>query len=128
METTYIDVPKKKWGVIVVYDYDFMDLDEMGAIMESFGMSEHDIKKSLRILSRYDTGMAVSRTDLRMSVIFVSRATRPSEFWDTLNHELYHVNVSIIDYYNEPYNEEGAAHLQGYLMKQAVERIGMPCL
>ena len=44
METTYIDVPKKKWGVIVVYDYDFMDLDEMGAIMESFGMSEHDIK------------------------------------------------------------------------------------
>ena len=128
METTYIDVPKKKWGVIVVYDYDFMDWDEMGAIMESFGMAEHDIKKSLRILSRYDTGMAISRTDLRMSVIFVSRATRPSEFWDTLNHELYHVNVAIIDYYGEPYDEEGAAYLQGYLMKQAVERIGTPCL
>ena len=45
----------------------------------------------------------------------------------TLNHELYHACVAIIDYYGEPYDQEPAAYLQGYLMRRAVEVIGEPC-
>ena len=71
--------------------------------------------------------MAISQDDLRMSAIFISKATSAEQFWDTVNHELYHVNTAIIDYYDEPYDEEGAAHLQGWLMRNAVSLLGEPC-
>ena len=129
MKTKYINVPpNNKWGVIVVYDFDTRDdMVELIAIMRSFGMSLYNAKKALGILSNYNTGMAVSQDDLRMSAIFIGKATRPEQFWDSVNHELYHVNNAIIDYYNEPYDEEGAAYLQGWLMRQAVVSLGEPC-
>lgn len=128
METVYIDVPDKKWGVVVVYGFDVdVDYVDLLAIMRSFGMTQRDAKRAIGVLANYNTGMAISLGDLRMSAIFIAKATSFSEFWDTLNHELYHVNVAIIDYYGEPYNGEGAAYLQGHLMQQAVEKIGEPC-
>lgn len=128
MKTAYIDVPDKKWGVVIVYGYNVDDdyIDLM-AIMRSFGMTLYNAKRAINVLSSYNTGMAVSLDELRMSVIFISPTTSASQFWDTLNHELYHVNVAIIDYYNEPYDDEGAAYLQGYLMRESVKEIGEPC-
>ena len=65
-----------------------------------------------------NTGMAVSRDDLKMTAIFISKCSDPIQFWSTLNHELYHANVAIIDYYGKPHGE---------LMRQAVMKIGLPC-
>ncbi len=128
MKTAYLDVPKNNWGVIVVYDFDtHNEYVDLMAIMRSFGLSQYNAKRAINILSAYNTGMAVSLDELKMSVIFISPATSVEQFYDTLNHELYHVNVAIIDYYNEPYDEEPAAYLQGWLMQQAVKEIGEPC-
>ena len=128
MVTKYIEVHRKKWGIVIVMDYDVDDeYDELMAILRSFGLSPMQSRKALNILSNYNTGMAVSLDDIKMSLVMVSKTTSESEFWDTLNHELYHANVAIIDYYGEPYDEEGAAHLQGYLMGEAVRIIGKPC-
>lgn len=126
METKYIDIDGR-WGVLVCYGYDNSDEHDMWSIMRSFNMSNQQANKALRILSNYNTGMAVSNSDIRMTAIFVSKATSASEFWDTMNHELYHATVAIIDYYDEPYDTEGAAYLQGYLMRRVVEEIGEPC-
>ena len=49
MENKYIDVGKK-WGVVVNYDYDLMDYDEMWAIMRSFGLTSKNANKALKIL------------------------------------------------------------------------------
>ncbi len=128
MKTGYIDIPEKKWGIVVVYDFDTdYDYLDMLAIMRSFNMSKRNSEKAISILSNYNTGMAVSIDSLKMSAIFVSKATSPNEFWSTVNHELHHVNVAIIDYYGEPYDDEGAAYLQGYMMHQAVKVLGEPC-
>ena len=72
------------------------------SVMDSFGMSRKSIDKALNILSNYNTGMAVSRDDLKMTAIFISKCSDPIQFWSTLNHELYHANVAIIDYYGKP--------------------------
>lgn len=84
---------------------------------------------SATFLSRYLSAVsaAVSNDGLRMTVIYIGRATSPSEFWSTVNHELYHATTAIIDYYGEPYDQEPAAYLQGELMRLAVEEIGEPC-
>ena len=127
MITKYLEVGNNDWGVLVNYDFDLLDYDDIAAVLYSFGMNEKNIRKSMRILSQPNTGMSISNNGLRMTSIYISDTTSPSQFWDTLNHELYHACVAIIDYYGEPYDEEPAAYLQGYLMRRAVEVIGEPC-
>lgn len=129
METKYINVPpNNRWGVIVVYDFDTKrDTVELMAIMRSFGMSLSNAKKALNILSDYNTGMALSLDDLRMSAIFISNATSPSEFYSTAIHECIHVADSILDWYGESWAGEPSAYLVGFMTKEIVELIGEPC-
>lgn len=127
MEQVYIDVPPRKWGIVVIYDFDVSDESELAAIMESFGMHTRNVNKALNILRNFNTGMAVSKPDLRMSAVFISNATEASEFWSTAIHELIHVADSILEYYGEHWHGESAAYLVGYLTKELVEEIGYPC-
>lgn len=127
MVTKYLEVGDNDWGILVNYDFDERDHDDISAALQSFGMNLRNINKALRILSHFNTGMAVSNDGLRMTTIYIGNATSPSQFWSTLNHELYHATTAIIDYYGEPYNQEPAAYLHGELMRLAVEAIGEPC-
>ena len=126
MESAYLDIDSK-WGVIVCYDYDTLDYDDIWAICKTFGMSDKNIRKALSILSAYNTGMTVSNPDIRMSVIFVSSATSPSEWWNTAVHELKHTADAIIRYYGVDWDGEDAAYLTGYLTKQLIEKVSEPC-
>ena len=126
MENKYIDVGKK-WGVVVNYDYDLMDYDEMWAIMRSFGLTSKNANKSLKILSNYNTGMAINNDYLKMSTIFISKASTPSEWWNTAIHELKHVADAIISYYDVEWDSEDAAYLTVYMTKQLVESVCEPC-
>ncbi len=127
METTYIDVDNK-WGIVVVYDYDVdYEANDLLAIMRSFGMTRKNANRALNILSNYNTGMSISNDDLRMSAIFISKATNNSEFWSTAIHELKHTADAIITYYGVDWDGEDAAYLTGYLTKEMVEEIGEPC-
>ncbi len=127
MVTKYLEVGDNDWGVLVNYDFDMLDYDDIAAVLYSFGMNEMNIRKSMRILSAPNTGMAISNDGLRMTSIYIGHATSPSEFWSTLNHELYHATTAIIDYYGKPYDQEPAAYLHGELMRLAVEAVGEPC-
>ena len=128
MRQAYLKFPHNEWGVVVVFDFDVdTEYEEMSEQLRSFGMKPYNIKKALNILSGYNTGMHVSNETLRMSAIYLSNATRPSEFWDSVAHELAHTVVAIIDHYNVPYYSEDAAYLSGFLMRQFVEEIGEPC-
>ena len=128
MKQAYLKFPDNEWGVVVVYDFDTVfEHKVLVEQMRSFGMSIRNAEKALRILSNYNTGMAVSNETLKMSAIYISDATTPSQFWDTCAHELAHVVTAIIDAYAVPYYSEDAAYLSGFLMRQLVEEIGEPC-
>lgn len=128
MKTAYIDVDGF-WGIVIYYDYDVSnpkDEDELWGHMHAFGMKDINIKRALNILSNYNTGMCVSNNDIRMSGVFISKATKPSEWWSTCLHELRHCAQAIVDYYGADY-EEDDAYLTGFLTKRAVELLGEPC-
>lgn len=127
MKTKYINVGDKDWGIIFCYNFSQKDFSDIYAIARTFGMSEKKVRKSLDILSELNTGMTISRNDLRMSAIFVSDATSYEEWWDSVEHELSHATAHIIDYYNVPYDSEDAAYLAGYLMKKVVHNVAKPC-
>lgn len=122
MKQKYVDIDDA-WGFLFIYDFDFLDADEMAAIMDSFGLSEHNIRKSMRILFGKNTGMTISRDDLRMSVIFVGDATSVEQFADTIAHEIDHVQSAICEYYDVPYGSEDAAWTQGYIARQIMTAI-----
>lgn len=128
MKQTYLGFPNNEWSVVVFTDFDTdLEHDVLAEQMRSFGMTIRDSERAIRILSNYNTGMAVSNDMLKMSAIYISDATNPSEFWNTCSHELSHVVTSIIDHYNVPYYSEDAAYLSGFLMRQLVQSIGEPC-
>ena len=128
MKQAYLKFPNNEWAVIVVFDFDAdLEYEELQEQLISFGMKQRSIKRALSILSNYNTGMAISNDVLRMSAIYISKATSPSQFWDSCAHELAHVVTAIIDVYDVPYYSEDAAYLSGFLMRQLVEEVGEPC-
>lgn len=129
MTTKYIGVGDDgEWGLIINYNLHSHDADELAAVMDSFGMSNADINEALGVLLKeYNSGMCVSREDLRMSAVFIGRTDSRSQFWNTISHELTHVGTAIIDYYAVSYSSEAAAYLQGYLLQRVVEEIAIPC-
>lgn len=127
MVVRHIDIDNGKWGILFVCDFDLMDWDRLSSIMQTFGLSERNINKSLKILSTYNSGMCVSRDDVRMSAIFIGKSTSSSQFWSTVNHELFHVEQAILDYYGTEWDGEPAAYLSGYLLQKVVEEIAEPC-
>ena len=126
METKYIDIDGY-WGIIVCYDFSREDADDMWAIMRSFGMNNKQANKALHVLSSVNTGMCVSNHDIRMSAVFISRATSSSEWWSSAIHEATHAADAILDFYGADWHGEEAAYLTGYITKQMVEIIGEPC-
>lgn len=69
-------------------------------------------------------GLTYSNTDLRMSVMCISHTSSKEQWWDTLAHEVDHLQNTILDYYDVEPGTEDAAWLQGYLMRKIVECLG----
>lgn len=129
MKSVYIEVPRKKWGIAIVYDFDVdVEYEELREQMLSFGMSMSNARRALNVLSNYNTGMAVSNETLRMSGVYISKATSDSEWYSTAIHEFVHVADAILDYYGETWDGEPSAYLVGYLTKELVELVGAPCV
>jgi len=126
MVTKYIDVDGY-WGILVNYDFDKYDMDDIAAVLYSFGLSNNKIDYALDVLSQYNTGMAISSPSLRMTSIYISKSSSLSQFWSTINHELLHAEQAILDYYGEDWEGEPPAYLAGYLLQRVVEEVAEPC-
>ena len=128
MKQAYLKFPNDEWGVVVVWNFDTeFEYDVLVEQLRSFGSSIRNAEKALRILSNYNTAMTISNDVLKMSTIYIGNATSPSQFWDSVAHELAHTVVHIIDTYNVPYWSEDTAYLAGFLMRQFVTEVAEPC-
>lgn len=127
MKTAYMEIPEDNWGVVIVYDYGLLDWYDMEAIMKSFNVPDRKIKEAIRVLSEPNTGMTISRFDIRMSIMFISDATSEKQWYNTVFHECKHVADAIMDYYDVIYDSEEAAYLTGYIAEQIVDIFGEPC-
>lgn len=123
MKTHYIEIPKDRWAIIFIYDFNIIDADEMAAIMDSFGLPKSKIRYSMRVLFGENTGMTISREDLRMSVIFVGKASSMEQFADTVSHEALHATNAILDYYGIPCDNEDESWTLGYIVRQIARAV-----
>lgn len=122
----YIDIDDA-WGVIFIYGFGRSDIDEMIAIMDSFGMRERQIDEALDVLFDINTGMTISRADLRMSVVFIGKQDSIEQFADSVTHEIDHIQDAICDYYDVPLGSERAAWTQGYIARGIMRALAQNC-
>lgn len=122
MKKHYIDIVGK-WAFIFAYDIEERDLGEIGDWLEALGASKSDIRRSQRVLSGTNTGLTFSSQNLRMSVMCIGEATDDEQWWDTLDHEIDHLQGAILRYYGVEHDTEEAAYLQGYIMRGIVKAL-----
>lgn len=56
-----------------------------------------------------------------MSVMCIGKATSDEQWWDTLIHEIDHLQGKILRYYDVSQDTEDAAYLQGYMMRKIIQ-------
>lgn len=123
MVKKYIDIPEYKWGLVIVYNFDRYDKDEIYAMCESLGMNRNRFNYSWNILMSPNSGMTISNGDIRMSFMFIGKPTTKAQFFNTLVHECSHVADGILEYYGIPCGGEESAYLRGDIFQYAIEQI-----
>lgn len=123
MKKHYIDIVGK-WAFVFAYDIGEDDVEEVCDWLEALGAKRREIARASHVIHGTNKGLTYSNTDLRMSVMCISHASSKEQWWDTVAHEVDHLQNTILDYYNVGPGTEDAAWLQGYLMRKIVECLG----
>ncbi len=120
MKKHYVDIAKK-WAFVFAYDIKWKDLGEVGEWLEALGSDEEEIDEAQELLTKWNKGFTKSNSGLRMSVMCIGRATDEPQWWDTVNHEIDHLQDTILRYYDVGQGSEDAAWLQGYIMRKIIQ-------
>lgn len=115
MQKHYIDITGK-WGIIFAYNIGEDNLEEVGGWLRALGCHEQSIRKAQRIAVSTNCGFTYSNEELRMSVTVIANASSEEQWWNTVVHEIDHLQDAICRYYDVELGTEEAAYLQGYLM------------
>lgn len=118
MIAQYIQLGKKGWNVLVYYGVDREDFIEVRDALEQLGCSKSDIHKSLKVLTKENTGFTFSNSEYKMSIVCIGPSSDVSQFVNTAIHEAKHVQSHICSYYNIEESSEEAAYLIGYLVQR----------
>lgn len=119
MKKHYIDIVGK-WAFIFAYDIGEKDLGEVGDWLEALGADRRDIRRAQEVLMGVNTGLTYTSPSLRMSVMCIGHADSSAQWWDTIAHEVDHLQNAIIRYYDVEHDSEEAAYLQGYVMRKVI--------
>lgn len=122
MKKHYVDIAKK-WAFVFAYDIKWKDLGEVGEWLEALGSDEEEIDEAQELLTKWNKGFTKSNSGLRMSVMCIGKATDEPQWWDTVNHEIDHLQDTIMRYYNVGQGSEDAAWLQGYITRKIIQTL-----
>lgn len=106
------------WNVLVyygVYEEDFLEVEDA---LKQLGCSRWDVHKSLKVLTKENTGFTFSNSEYKMSIICIGPSSDVSQFVNTAIHEAKHVQSHVCAYYQIPEDSEDAAYLIGYLVQR----------
>lgn len=110
-----------KWEIIFFTSKKEIPL--MNKYLKKINCSNKDIDKAQKILFGVNQGFTFTNYKLKCSIVGISQATSKSEWFNTVVHELKHVQSHICEFYNISEDGEDAAYLIGHLMKIFIKNI-----
>lgn len=125
MKKHYIEIRdewgKSKWAFVFAYDIGWRNLDEIGDWLEALGSPDWEILEAQDLLMEWNKAFTKSKSRIRMSVVCIGKATDDAQWWDSLDHEIDHLQHDIMRYYDVESGSERAAYLQGYIMRKIIQ-------
>lgn len=122
----YIVVADNKWDILIFYNTNKSNADEIMDTLLSLGCPYDSAFKSINILStQYNTGMTYSNINQKMSFMCISESTSREQMFNTAVHELKHVQSHICEYYRVDESSEEAAYLIGYIAARVYKILKM---
>ena len=115
MLAKWIDIDNGKWRLVVNYDVTPSDLRYVMGQIDSIGVSEKDREEINSLFDEPNHGFSVSDPNERMSLVCIGWVTSRWQWFNTIVHEIDHVQRDICEYYNVELGTEEAAYLQGCL-------------
>lgn len=112
----YINIVDK-WNIL--FFIDGYTQEQLIYCLKKLDCSKKSIRKALKISKSINSGFTFSQPIT--SIVCISEATSIDEWFDTLIHELKHIQTHICDYYNVNESGEEAAYLIGYIMKKFIQ-------
>lgn len=94
----------------------FLDIEDVSYVydaLKDIGCSDYRAREACEVLIHENTGYTYTSFFEKRTVMFASRASDPSQMYDTITHELKHIVEHISDYYGVNPKSEEAAYLQG---------------
>lgn len=91
------------------------DLNEVYLSLLSAGCPDYKARLVCMTLSSPNTGYTFTDYDRKCTLVFISRATDPSQMYDSIDHEKKHVVEHIGSYYGVDPKSEESAYLSGEL-------------
>lgn len=116
----YINI-KNKWYCYFFFQ-DF-DLTLMSELLQEIECSKDEINKAYEIMQLTNSGFTFTNSEYRTSIIGISDCTSREQWFNTLVHELKHVQSHICKYYDVSESGEDAAYLIGYLMQKIIKSL-----
>lgn len=71
MTAQYIQLGDHDWNILVYYNVDKYDFVEVADSLRQIDCPKEDIKKSLKLLRKKNTGFTFSNTDYKMSIVCI---------------------------------------------------------
>lgn len=102
----------------IMASFDIRGTEELREVYESLlsiGYPDYKAREVCMTLSQPNKGYTLTDYDRKYSLMFISRATSPSQMYDTIDHEKKHVVEHISNYYRIDPKSEEAAYLAGEL-------------
>lgn len=91
--------------------------------LEKINCSEKDIKNAIRVSKSINSGFTFTNPTYKTTIMYISKASSRAQWFNTLVHELKHVQSHICSYYNIDEKGEEAAYLIRYLMQKIIKYI-----
>ena len=93
------------------------DIRDVYESLLSVGVPNYKAQKVCMTLSKPNTGYTLTDYEGKFTLIFISRATTPSQMYDSIQHETKHAVEHISNYYNVDPKSEESAYLQGEISR-----------
>lgn len=91
--------------------------------LEALGAGRKEIEHACNTILKENKGFTYSNPDLRMSLMCISRVTSIDQWFDSMTHEVDHLQWEIMQYYDVDPGTEDAAWLQGYIVRMIIKAI-----
>lgn len=118
MIQTGFHIGNRDWWIMVSLNVsDREDICDVYESLLSVGVPDYKAQSVCMALSRPNTGYTLTDYDGKFTLIFISRATDPSQMYDSIQHETKHAVEHISNYYGVDPKSEESAYLQGEISR-----------